>query len=98
MAEGPAEAYGSACRVVVELAEWVTDDDLRLDLERNPQHQLHDHQPDVTRHPDGRTELSLVVDGSDVWTCTLFAMALLRQSGYEARALQVRSLAPAIAA
>jgi hypothetical protein len=84
--------------VVVELAEWVTDDDLRLDLEQNPQHQLHDHRPDVTRHADGRTELALIVDGSDVWTCTLFAMAVLRQSGYEPRALQVRRLPPAIAA
>lgn len=98
MPEGLAEPHGSACRVVVELADWVTDDDLRLDLERNPQHQLHDHRPDVTRHPDGRTELSLVVDGFDVWTCTLFAMALLRQSGYQPRALYVRPLAPAIAA
>jgi hypothetical protein len=96
--EVPAEPYGSACRVVVELADWVTDDDLRLDLEQNPQHQLHDHRADVTRRADGRAELTLVVDGSDVWTCTLFAMALLRQSGYEPRALQVRQLAPAIAA
>jgi len=76
-------------QVLLEFEDWVTDEDLLTDLDQNPRHQLHHHRPSVTRSSDGRTELTLIVPGPDVWTSTLTAMALVRQAGYAPSAVHV---------
>ena len=76
-------------RVLVEFADWVTDDDIVSDLERSSLHRFHDYQPRVARSLHGRTELALTVDGPDLWTSALTVMALVRQSGFEPSALHV---------
>ena len=75
--------------VLVEFADWVTDDDLVTDLAQSSLHRLHDYQPNVVRSRDGRTQLRFTVDGPDLWTSTLTAMAIVRQSGYEPSAVHV---------
>jgi hypothetical protein len=79
--------------VVLELAGWVAEDDLSTDLEQSPQHRLHDYTPTVTLGRDGRTTLTLTIAGSDLWTCTLTAMAVIRQAGYEPTSVHVVPLA-----
>ena len=76
-------------RVLVEFAEWVTDEDIVTDLARSSLHRFHDYQPIVACSLDGRTELTLTVDGPDLWTSALTVMALVRQSGFEPCAVHV---------
>jgi hypothetical protein len=76
-------------RVLVEFAEWVTNDDIVTDLEQSSLHRFHDYEPSVARSLHGRTELTLTVDGPDLWTSALTVMALVRQSGFEPSALHV---------
>ena len=85
-------------QVLFELAGWVTKDDLGVDLSESPQHRLRDHQPHVTHGPDGHTKLDLTVAGPDLWTCTLIAMTLIRQTGYEPASIQVAPLTTHLAA
>jgi hypothetical protein len=75
--------------VLVEFEEWVTEEDLVIDLDQNPLHRLHRHSPSVTHGHNGYTALTFTVAGPDVWTSTLMAMALVRQAGYEPRAVHV---------
>lgn len=82
----------TAHQVRFELAGWVTDEDVLIDLEQSPRHQLHEHRPRITHDRDGRTRIDLTVTGPDLWTCTLIAMALIRQAGYEPTAVQVSPL------
>jgi hypothetical protein len=76
-------------QVLVEFEEWLSEEDLVTDLDQNPLHRLHHHRPSVTHGQDGHTQLSLTVAGPDVWTSTLRAMVLVRQAGYEPRAVHV---------
>ncbi len=75
--------------VLVEFADWVTDEDILTDLTQSTMHRFHDYQPSVLHRRDGRTELSLTVISPDLWTSALTAMALVRQCGYEPSAVHV---------
>lgn len=65
---------------------------------QSPQHRMHQHLPSVSHASDGRTHLTLTVASVDVWSCTLTAMALIRQSGYEPTAVHVAAQEPDCAA
>lgn len=75
--------------VRVELADVITEEELRHDLDANPFHWLLEFKPRLAKSPSGRVTVDLTIAGPDVWTTTLTTMAVLRQSGYGMHALQV---------
>ncbi len=75
--------------VRVELAEVITEDELRHDLDANPFHWLLEFNPRLAQTAAGRVTIDLTIPGPDVWTTTLTTMAVLRQSGYDMHALQI---------
>ena len=75
--------------VRVELADVITDEELRADLDADPFHWLLRFSPQLSQAASGRMTIDLTVPGPDVWTTTLTTMAALRQSGYGMHSLQV---------
>jgi len=75
--------------VRVELADVITVEELRHDLDANPSHWLLEFRPRLAEAASGRVTLDLTIAGPDVWTTLLTTMAVLRQAGYDMHALQV---------
>jgi len=87
---GAPELRTYAVRVVFD--ELVSDEDLCLDLDQNPNHQLLDFRPAVATTSEGLAEVTLSVPGPDVWSSLLTVMAVIHQSGYHPAAVHVVTL------
>ena len=87
---GAPELRTYAVRVVFD--DLVSDEDLCLDLDQNPHHQLLDFRPAVATTSEGLAEVTLNVPGADVWSSLLTVMAVIHQSGYHPAAVHVVTL------
>ena len=86
----PYDPSGPAFSVRVELADFLGDAEVRAELADDPAHWLHELRPRIRTGPAGRVSIELTVPGSDVWTCTLTVMAVLRHVGYAMHSLHVQ--------
>jgi hypothetical protein len=79
-------------QIQAELDERFEPADVRLDLQTNGLHPLHEHDVHIALSHCGSAVLGLSFTAVDLWSAILTTMSLLRQGGYVPTAVEARGM------